>query len=359
MNIFRGQEIKNFAIELKAKKVLVVFDVNTGVFANGVIELLTAVGKQVQTYCFNDKHLVPEINNLNELLDKVKDYDYLLGVGSGTINDICKYASYKQELPYGIYATAPSMDGYVSSVSALYENGKKVTLPTTIPTDVLIQVNTLKKAPIEMIVAGAGDMVGKYTSLLDWKFAHLLNGEKYDEQIVKRMEKAVKICIDNAKELVNRNEQAVSSLIEGLILSGIEMQNAGNSRPASGCEHHLSHYLEMAAEKLNTHFAPHGVQVALGSIVGNLMYRFALEKKFKGVELIEKDILSLPTVEWLISLYEHIGLPTKFSQIGVDNGLLAQTIQNAYTVRERFTVMTFLKDNGSLSTVSNQIVGNV
>ncbi len=349
MKIYRGEkEFARFAEELEAKKVLVVCDVNTQAFSGTSIRLLMQNGKEVRTYCFAEEHLLPEITNLTELITLAKDNEYILAVGSGTLNDICKYASFQTGVPYGIFATAPSMDGYVSSVSALYDNGKKVTLPTTIPSDVLIDVEVLKNAPLDMIVAGAGDMIGKYTSLLDWKFAYLLNGEKYDKQIVARMEKAVELCMSQARELINRNESAVSSLIEGLILSGIEMQNAGNSRPASGCEHHVSHYLEMAAERMGTHFAPHGVQVALGSLVGNSLYRYALANKLEGVSCIAEDILELPSIEELKTLYADIGLPVSFAEVGVDKGLLEETIANAYTVRERFTVMSFLKEKGEL-----------
>ncbi len=360
MNVFKGNEqIRQFAEGLQANKVLVVCDINTRPFSNQTVGALKAGKREVVVYCFEEKHLVPEIANLGELLEKAKSYEYILAVGSGTLNDICKYASFKCGVPYGIYATAPSMDGYVSSVSALYDNGKKVTLPTTIPTDVLIDVSVLKDAPLDMIVAGAGDMVGKYTSLLDWKLANVLTGERYDTEIVGRMEKAVELCMSQARALVERSESAVSALIDGLIYSGIEMQNAGNSRPASGCEHHISHYLEMAAEKLGTHFAPHGVQVALGSFVGNSLYRYALEKYPEELAPVAADINALPTVADLKQLYKEISLPYHFKDIGVNEALLAETIANAYTVRERFTVMSFLKDKGDLSTVAKTLAAEL
>ncbi len=357
MNIFRGKnQILQFANNLKEKRVLTVFDVNTEQFSFCVTKMLKNAKKEVRSYKFFDKHLVPEISILTQLMSLAKEYDYILAVGSGTINDVCKYVSSKSDVPYGILATAPSMDGYVSSVSALYDNGKKVTLPTSTPSDVLIDLDILKNAPIDMIVAGAGDMIGKYTSLLDWKFANVFNGEKYDRDIVERMYNAVKLCISQARELVNRNESAISALIEGLILSGIEMQNAGNSRPASGCEHHISHYLEMWAEGHGKHqFAPHGVQVALGSLVGNLLYRYAVEQNFEGIALVHEDVARLPAVEELTKLYDDIGLPTTFAQIGVDESLLMHTIANAYTVRERFTIMSFLKKEGALEKASKLI----
>ena len=53
------------------------------------------------------------------------------------------------------------------------------------------------------------------------------------------------ICERNAEGLSRREGAAVSELTQGLVLSGLAMQMMGNSRPASGCEHHLSHFWEM------------------------------------------------------------------------------------------------------------------
>lgn len=166
MNIFRGYgEFTAFAENKREQRTLIVSDVNTRCFSLPVLSLLRGVGCRIAEYRFPEKHLTPEIDNLTDLQEQALDCAYILGVGSGVINDICKYVSSVTEIPYGILATAPSMDGYVSSVSALYKHGKKVTLPATVPQDVLIDTEILRNAPLDMIVAGAGDMIGKYTSM--------------------------------------------------------------------------------------------------------------------------------------------------------------------------------------------------
>ncbi len=350
MNVYRGEHsVKNFAATLDGKKVLAVMECATKPLAKPLLQLLP---EDTGCICFEEGFL-PEIQRLLPLLAAARDVEYIIGIGSGTVNDVCKYASARCGVPYGIYATAPSMDGYASSISALYENGKKITLPTTVPQDIIVDVPLLREAPLDMIVAGAGDMIGKYTSLLDWKLAKLLKGEDYDADIVARMKQAAALCLEKAPLLVDRDSAAVEALMEGLILSGIEMQNAGNSRPASGSEHHISHYLEMAAERENTYFAPHGVQVALGSLAANMMYRFAAE--LPELAPIAEDIKALPSLERLEGLYAQIGLPTRFSEIGVSKALLTETLQNAYTVRERYTVMTFLHDKGILPKITPSI----
>ncbi len=357
MNIHRTKEqFFNFTKEMKDRRVLIVSDVNTAIFAKKITDAFSKFGICFKEYQFKDEHLIPEIENLSEVLSLAVSFDYILAVGSGTINDICKYVSHKASVPYGIFATAPSMDGYASSISALYESDKKITVPTTTPLDIFIDIEVLKNAPIEMITAGVGDMVGKYTSLLDWKLSAVLNGENYNQGIAERMATATKLCLKRTTQLKARTEESVSALIEGLILSGIEMKNAGCSRPASGSEHHISHYLEMAGEKRKVQFASHGIQVALGSLVSNFLYRYALNVGAFEFEEIKKEALSLPELEYLISLYKRIGLPMRFSDIGVDNTLLFEAITNAHKVRDRFTIISYLRDRDLLTLAAEQFI---
>ena len=348
MKIYRKTEkdFKDYAAELMENDILAVCDVNTEPFADEILRRLSEYGKKAEKYCFADRHLLPETEKLGGLSAAATEHAYILGIGSGVINDICKYISFKTEKPYGILATAPSMDGYVSGVSALYDKGRKVTWPTTVPREVLVDTNILKNAPLEMIVAGEGDLIGKYTSLLDWKLSHCLNGEKYDPEIAERMREALALSMGSAEKLVCRDETAVGALIDGLVLSGVEMQRAGNSRPASGSEHHISHYLEMQGEKSGKEYAPHGVKVALGCLVSSAMYRYA--ENFPELADVRGDIRQLPDTDRLKELYKKIGLPVGFNEIGVSKALLEETIKNAWTVRERYTIMTFLKDKGEL-----------
>ena len=55
----------------------------------------------------------------------------------------------------------------------------------------------------------------------------------------------------------------IQMLAQSLVLSGLAMQIAGNSRPCSGSEHLFCH----AMDELFEHNIPHGILVALGSVV--------------------------------------------------------------------------------------------
>ena len=71
-------------------------------------------------------------------------------------------------------------------------------------------------------------------------------------------------------------------------------------------------------------------------------------RSFEELEVLSDDIRALPSLRELETLYEKIGLPVRFGGIGVSAGLLSETIEKAWTVRDRYTIMTFLHEKGAL-----------
>jgi glycerol-1-phosphate dehydrogenase [NAD(P)+] len=128
--------------------------------------------------------LVPDENAIKALNDSVKsETDIIIAVGSGVINDLCKLISYRRSRPYCIVATAPSMDGYASSVSAVIEGNMKITYAAHSPKFIIADLDVLKNAPYEMIQAGFGDTIGKYSALNDWLLSKIVNGEYFCETV--------------------------------------------------------------------------------------------------------------------------------------------------------------------------------
>ena len=123
----------------------------------------------------------------------------------------------------------------------------------------------MKDAPLHMLHAGFGDIVGKYTALADWKLANILQGEHYCETIVQLVQKAIDQCASVASELTTRTPEAIHKITEGLILSGMCIGMVGSSRPASGEEHHLSHTWEMMGLIDGRDTLLHGNQVGIGT----------------------------------------------------------------------------------------------
>ncbi len=195
-----------------------------------------------------------------------------LAVGSGTINDIVKMASFKRGLPMGVVATAPSMNGYTSGISAILSDGVKTTQPCAAPRVIVADVDVMANAPYRMICSGLGDQMSKPVSNADWQLSAWLNGTYHSQQAMEIIEAGAEMLTGIASRLTERDPDAVASLTASLMLSGIAMSIAGSSSPASGGEHLISHFIDMTAIAHDLPHDFHGCQVGVGTITSGLLY---------------------------------------------------------------------------------------
>lgn len=200
----------------------------------------------------------------NKLTEKT---DLIMGIGSGVIQDLCKYVSYKAKLPYQIVATAPSMDGYASTGAAMIMSNMKVTYNCHVPEAIIGDTNVLRNAPTDMLRAGYGDIIGKYSCLNDWKLSALINGEYFCQEVYDVVYETANKVRGLAEGIIKRDEEAVGALMEALVVVGIAMAYIGNSRPASGSEHHFSHYFEITGILKGEPYFAHGIDVAYSAVV--------------------------------------------------------------------------------------------
>ena len=109
----------------------------------------------------------------------------------------------------------------------------------------------------------------------------MLTGEYYCESVADMEKKALKTVKGCLRDIGEGDEEACEKLMYALILSGLAMQMVGNSRPASGAEHHLSHLWEM--EVVCGHLdALHGEKVSVGMMLVLKKYKEIEEKIRKG-----------------------------------------------------------------------------
>ncbi|MBE6956516.1 MAG: sn-glycerol-1-phosphate dehydrogenase [Ruminococcaceae bacterium] len=261
-------------------RVLLVADENTYAAAGRqVAEALQ--GKSVRQVLFPGAPLlIPNEDAIDTVTAALGDAELIVGVGSGVIQDLCKYVSHQSHVPYVIVATAPSMDGYASSGAAMITGGMKVTYPVGLPTAILADPAVLAQAPLEMLKAGYGDIIGKYSSLNDWKLSHLVNGEYFCQQIYDLTFEQVQNTIRLADGILKRDEAAMAALMEALVVVGILLSFVGNSRPASGSEHHLSHFFEITGIINGRDYFPHGIDVAYSTIITAQLRERLLQAEF-------------------------------------------------------------------------------
>lgn len=314
------------------------------------------------------------------------DTRLVLAVGSGTIHDIARYCAHKRGLPFVSIPTAATVDGFCSTVAAMTWRGYKTTLPAAAPVLVAADLDVIRAAPPELIRSGVGDILAKYIALADWKIAHLVTGEYLCPRILDIMRQAVDTVTGSVSGLLEGREEAFQSVTYALVMSGIAMQMMGNSRPASGAEHHISHMIEMGPEALNVAFpAMHGEKTGVGAVLAAREYERLSRvedigpyitdyrpldegrcRTFFGEKLIggllkenERDCLAqveperlaaawpeirrilseIPPSGELYALLERLGAKRSLEDVGVSSRDLERVLAFSPLVRNRLTLM--------------------
>ncbi|MBO5898855.1 MAG: sn-glycerol-1-phosphate dehydrogenase, partial [Clostridia bacterium] len=224
------------------RRILLVADGNTYGAAGEQTEQALS-GKVADRVIFDGSTvLIPDEQAIERVRASLEDTDLIVGIGSGVIQDLCKYVAKYDHLPYMVVATAPSMDGYASTGAAMILGGMKETVSAGVPLALVADTEVLCEAPMDMIAAGYGDIIGKYSALNDWKLASVVYGEYLCPYIYDTTYAMIEQTRSIVKGLMARDPDSVGTLMEALVVVGIMMSFAGSSRPASGSEHHLSHY---------------------------------------------------------------------------------------------------------------------
>ena len=394
--------------------VLVVSDPNTYIVAGElVINALKTLGVNVIECRFMENESIPNEESIGIITAAFShEVQLILGVGSGTINDLCTYVGAKVGRPSAIVGTAASMDGYASLGSAMLLGGIKITPPTQCPVAIFCDTDIMSKAPDFLTAAGLGDMLGKITALADWRLSHLLTGEPMPPDIVSIVDEALKKIIAGIPLIAKRDPSVIKSITEGLILTGIAMSLFKDSRPASGTEHHLAHFWEMRMHALGKVPPLHGLKVGVGAVVGLIMWkelanvsldeidkiknleatcktksanRLELKAKYEhnikrlygeSAELLLKtenpnlplehiranwqEILdiakSLPTPDEVAEMLHTANAPTRPVDINLGADILYDSIIYARDRKKNYTLLQLLGDLGLLEDYANKVV---
>jgi glycerol-1-phosphate dehydrogenase [NAD(P)+] len=341
-----------------------------------------------------------DLETADRLADDTRHYDAMVAVGSGSLNDIVKYVSHQRRRPYAVFATAPSMNGYVTSTASLSRGGEKLSLPASPPKGAFFDLSVLADAPRRLIIAGAGDSLCRSTVEVDWHLSHQLLGTAVLETpfTIQRADEAR--LLENAGKISDGDLAAIEPLVRLLVLGGLGMMIAGSSQPGSQAEHLISHYIDMLHRPHPGSL--HGEQVGLATRVIAQLQQFILsleeaptlaETAIDGPEMQKRYGKLYPSIEsefrakaltgrqrddvnerlvrhWTImsrdlnaralplSVLENgldsAGVAASPSDLGIDPHFYRQAIAQARELRNRFTILDFAADAGLLEPFLDQ-----
>jgi glycerol-1-phosphate dehydrogenase [NAD(P)+] len=321
--------------------IAVICDENTyGIAGAEIVKSLEMNGCDAYVHIIEGKHglnVAPTDACLGETLARLNaDTGFFVAAGSGVINDITRQISYKMGKNYVVAATAPSMDGYASVTSSLILNDIKETIQGQYPLAIFGQTDILANAPHEMLTAGFGDVIGKYNALREWRFGRDYKGEDYCPEIAGLVELAVEKCRKSAVDLEAGDPAAVNSVMEALVTAGMAMGINGNTRPASGAEHHIVHYWDVDCIRRGVEHELHGNSVGIGTIVICRLFEMVRDSL-----PVETDRIDPCEIEELI---KKAGGKTHPAQAGIDRRLFKESILKGHTMSSKYTVLTYLSE---------------
>ncbi len=187
----------------------------------------------------------PDAATVESIRTATREADALVAVGSGTLNDLCKYAGALDGKPYVVFGTAPSMNGYTSTTAAITIDGHKKSLAAQAPLGVFLDLEVLTAAPPRLIRAGLGDSLCRPTAQADWLLAHRLFDKPYRTMPFVLLGFDEDAMLADSGALLAGDPEAMRGLVRTLILSGFGTAICGSSHPASQGEHLISHFADM------------------------------------------------------------------------------------------------------------------
>jgi glycerol-1-phosphate dehydrogenase [NAD(P)+] len=345
------QEVAPYLKEQHYSRVIIAADAITYEIAGKMLEeAIAALGISVHvTNLKADRQgdvIADEASIVQLLLDiQQKKAQVVIAAGSGTIHDISRYAAYTASIPFVSVPTAPSVDGFNSKGAPIIIRGEKKTIAAIGPDALFADLDILANAPAAMVAAGFGDMLGKYTSLLDWSFGASEGGEPYSEEVAEITRIALNKCVEHIGLIASRDPEGIRILIEALIESGLAMLLFGQSHSASGSEHHLSHFWEMEYIRLGKRQLLHGAKVGVACAeISKLYHRLAEEESGLAFtahpEKVREAIAALPGETIIRNWLSQVGGPSTTEELGVDSELLIRSLLEAHHVRpNRYTLL--------------------
>jgi glycerol-1-phosphate dehydrogenase [NAD(P)+] len=245
-------------------------------------------------------------------------YDAVVGIGGGRTLDVAKFAASITGLPLVTVATSLAHDGLTSPVASLVHEHGKGSFGVQIPLAVVVDLDYVRRSPVDQLRAGIGDALSNLSALADWELAARERGDPVDGLAATLARSAAESLLHQAAPL--DSDELLTTLAHALIQGGLSMAVAGNSRPCSGACHEISH----AIDALFPGRSSHGAQVAVGMLFASFL----------------REDPRLEAMDACLRRYEVPRLP---ADLGLTQAEFARAVLRAPSMRpDRYTILEHL-----------------
>ncbi len=380
------------------RKLAVVSDTNT------VEAMGRRVAKELSGWCDVEEVIFPGSTHCDEptielMQDRTRHCDGCVVVGSGSLSDTVKYATFKDGRKYASFATAGSMNGYgAGTASVTLANGYKTSVSAHAPRAVFVDLSVSAAAPPWLAAAGLGDSLCRPTAQVEWWAAHKLFGTPFAQTPFDlfNVENDEALMIKTAPNYQTHSVEANGYLHRVLTLASFGNNIVGSSHSGSMGEHQVSHWIDMFAGDAHPG-TTHGQQVGVASIalarlheyllsfekspkikatkidrtdfakrygesIGQMMYDQAIKKSFDadGAAMLNRrlDVIWPELREDLkamminpaemASIIASAGGPTTATELGLSRNVWRNAMKHARDIRNRWSFLDLADDAGLL-----------
>jgi glycerol-1-phosphate dehydrogenase [NAD(P)+] len=241
--------------------------------------------------------------------------EFLVGVGGGSKIDVAKLAAFQVGTPFISVPTSAAHDGIASPRASIKGEGGNMSFTASVPMGVVADTSVIIKSPWRLLAAGCADVISNITAVMDWDLAHRLKHEEYSTSAATLAKMVANVILDNASHIRPTLEESAWIMIKPVLVSGVSMAIAGNSRPTSGAEHMFSHSLDRIAPGR----ALHGEQCGVGTILS----------------------MALHGGDWMRirNALETIGAPVTAKGLNISKNELIEAMTSAHNIRKRYTIL--------------------
>jgi glycerol-1-phosphate dehydrogenase [NAD(P)+] len=197
---------------------------------------------------------------LASAIKKAGRYDAVVGLGGGKVIDSAKFAAARVGLPMVAVATNLANDGLCSPVATLDNDAGRGSYGVPNPIAIVVDLDVIREAPARYVRAGIGDVISNISAVADWELSNRETGEPVDGLAAAMARQAGESVLRHPGGI--GDEAFLVTLAEALVLTGISMSVAGDSRPASGACHEICHAFDLLYPKRS---AQHGENCGFGA----------------------------------------------------------------------------------------------
>jgi len=255
-----------------------------------VYQSLKAGGLDVQEYVWD----APSCSEagVEVIREATRHTDSLIAVGSGTVNDTVKYASFLDKRLYSVFATSP-MNAFTTSTASVSFGGFKRSITCHGAEGVYFDLSVLSQCPPQLISAAFADVICRTTAQVDWLMSHLLFDTPYAETPYTLLAYDEADMIAHAGDMLSGDLHALGMLTRISAIMGLGTCFTETTHSGSMAEHMISHYIDMFAGDKHPGTS-HGEQVGVGTITMSQLHNQVLNHdvppQLRATEIPEAEL---------------------------------------------------------------------